>query len=175
MHALYVKCMHYVKCSAHWCLVKNNVFQPPITEECGWFFIFRLFKTILLIEFLILYISLSYKMLPCLFIIVFWLGSDRPSGLLFLSCPLYFFPYLSSYIPSSSVFFKFFYNFCCSHARVFVKTFLHEFTMSYSHTKWYLRFSRNEMFFNGRRVACQKLTIIRITSDYPQIYWTVVQ
>ena len=26
-------------------------------------------------------------------IIVFRLGSDRPSGLLFLSCPLYFFPY----------------------------------------------------------------------------------
>ena len=26
-------------------------------------------------------------------IIVFWIGSDSPSGLLVISCPLYFFPY----------------------------------------------------------------------------------
>ena len=33
-------------------------------------------------------------------IIVFWLGSDRPSGIHFVLCPLWFFPYsrLSSYL-----------------------------------------------------------------------------
>ena len=30
---------------------------------------------------------------------------------------------------------------CCSHARVFGKTLLHEFFISYSHTEWYLPFS----------------------------------
>ena len=29
---------------------------------------------------------------------------------------------------------------CCSHARVFGKTLVHEFPMFYSHTKWYLSF-----------------------------------
>ena len=29
---------------------------------------------------------------------------------------------------------------CCSHARVFGKTFVHEFHISYSHTEWYLFF-----------------------------------
>ena len=38
--------------------------------------------------------SISYKILQYNFIIVvFWLGSNRPSGLL-LSCPLWFFPYM---------------------------------------------------------------------------------
>ena len=53
-------------------------------------------------------------------IIVFWLGNNRPSGLLF-SCPLCFFPYsrLSSYLLCC---FFLLFNSCCSHSRVFGKT-----------------------------------------------------
>ena len=36
---------------------------------------------------------------------------------------------------------------CCSHARVFGKTHVHEFPMSYSHTEWYLLLSRGEIVF----------------------------
>ena len=71
-------------------------------------------------------------------IIIFWLGSDRLSGL--LSCPLYFSPYsrLSSYrLPLSIVLFQS----CCSHARVFGKTLVHEFPIFYSHTEWYFLIS----------------------------------
>ena len=55
----------------------------------------------LLIEFHCTF-SISYKKPTnyVWYIIVFWLGQFRPCGLLFLSCPLYFFPYwrLSSYL-----------------------------------------------------------------------------
>ena len=39
---------------------------------------------------------------------------------------------------------------CCSHARVFGKTLAHEFPISYSHTEWYLHFSRGEIVCLGR-------------------------
>ena len=41
-------------------------------------------------------------------------------------------------------FFCFFvlFDYCCSHARVFGKTLVHEFYISYSYTDWYLRFFR---------------------------------
>ena len=75
--------------------------------------------------------------------IVFWLDSDRPSGLFFL-CSLYFFPYsrLSSCrLRLSCILFQS----CCSHARVLGKILLHEFPISYSHTESYLLFSRNDL------------------------------
>ena len=71
-------------------------------------------------------------------IIVFWLGSDRPSGLTFLFSSAYFFPNsrLSSQLHISSYFlFRSFY----SNARVSGKTLVHEFLLSYSHTEWYHR------------------------------------
>ena len=34
---------------------------------------------------------------------------------------------------------------CCSHARVFGKTLAHKFPLSYSHTEWYLLFSKGEI------------------------------
>ena len=72
-------------------------------------------------------------------VIVFRLGTDRPSGLLFFSCPLYFFPY-SRLILCSNLFFFVLFHTCCSHAPVFGKTLLHEFLISYSHTECYLFF-----------------------------------
>ena len=62
-------------------------------------------------------------------------------------------------------FFILFHSFS-SQARVFGKTLAHEFPISYSHTKWYLLFLRN----NGRRVVGQKLTIIRIKMYFFNIH-----
>ena len=53
----------------------------------------------------------------------------------------------------------YYYYSCCSYSGVFGKTLVHEFPISYSHTEWYLLFSRNDMI---EMVACQKLTIIII-------------
>ena len=65
-------------------------------------------------------------------IIVFCLGCDRPSGLLF-------FVLTSFFVPSSSVSLSYF-RFCCSNARVFGKTLVHQFPISYSHAEWYFCF-----------------------------------
>ena len=106
----------------------------------GWMFIhFLIVESILFfvyIEFHCIF-STSYRItILRLFIIVFWLSSDRPSGLPFLSCPLYFFFILAPlFLHSSSVLFKF------SHARVFGKALVHEFHISYCDTEWYLFFS----------------------------------
>ena len=69
---------------------------------------------------------------------------------------LYFFPH--SRFSSSRLHLVFLlFHYCCSHARVFGKTLVHEipFSDSDSHTEWYNIFPRNDM--NGRRVACHKL------------------
>ena len=72
-------------------------------------------------------------------IILFWLGCDRPSGLL-LFVPALLLSILASLLTIFICFFVLFRS-CCSHARVFEKTLVHEFPMSYSHTEWYLPFS----------------------------------
>ena len=46
---------------------------------------------------------------------------------------------LVSLITFSFCFFVLFHS-CCSHARLFGKTLVHEFLISYSHTEWYLLF-----------------------------------
>ena len=69
-------------------------------------------------------------------IIVFGLGCDRPSGLLFFRAR-----FTSFHTHASLAFFVRYvilFNFCCSHARVFGKTLVHKFPMSYSHTEWYV-------------------------------------
>ena len=65
-------------------------------------------------------------------IIVFWLCDDRPSGLFF---------FVPAFLLSLFVCFVILFNSCCSHARVFAKTLVHEFPISFSRTKWYLIFS----------------------------------
>ena len=73
-----------------------------------------------------------------MFIIVFWFGSDRLAAILFF-VPLYFFPYgsLLTFIVCFLILFHSYY----SRARVFGKTLVREFPISYSHTEWYLLFS----------------------------------
>ena len=70
-------------------------------------------------------------------IIVFCLGSDRPSGHLFLSCPLYFFQYSSV----SYYLLLLFHNLISFLLFPFTsvwETLVHEFLISYSHNEWYL-------------------------------------
>ena len=73
------------------------------------------------------------KYLILFIIIVFWLGIDRPVRLSFLSYPVYFFSssHLSSYLLFPIVLF----HSCCSHARVFGKTLVHEFPISCIHSE----------------------------------------
>ena len=85
--------------------------------------------------------TISYKILKkyvyfyCILIIMF-----RPSGLLFS----FVFRFSSFHTHASllTFFVCFFilFHFFCSHARVFGKTRVHEFLISYSHTEWYLFF-----------------------------------
>ena len=64
-------------------------------------------------------------------IIVVWLRQFRPSWLLFYFVQALLLSILTPlFFPSSSV----------SHARVFRKTLVHEFHISYGHTEWYLFF-----------------------------------
>ena len=109
--------------------------------EGGWFVIFRLFKSILFfvnwISFYFLHFLSNITTL-CLLLLHFDIDVIGRLGF-FCSCPLCFFPCsrLSSYL---FVCLFVIYRFCCSHARVFGKTLVHEFPMSYSHTEWYLPF-----------------------------------
>ena len=109
--------------------------------------------------------SIFYKILPyyvfiiifiiiiiIIIIIVFWFGSDRPSGLIFF-VHAYFFPY--SRLSYLLCFFVLFHSYC-SHAQVFGRTLVHEFPISYSHTEWYLFFSRGEI---GLALAETKTTL----------------
>ena len=91
-------------------------------------------------------------------IVVFWLGCDRPSGLLFFRARFAFFQSHTSLLTSFICFCILFHSWC-SHARVFGKTLVHEFPMSYSHTEWYLPFSRGEIVYRLRlRLSQSNLT-----------------
>ena len=106
------------------------------------FFIFRLFKSIL---FFVNWISLYFFHIlwninkSCLLLLYFHQDS--------LGCRDFFFSFvpalLLSILVSLITFFCYFVlcHSCCSHARVFGKTLLHEFLISYNHTEWYLFFS----------------------------------
>ena len=75
-------------------------------------------------------------------IIVIWLGCDRPTELLFF-VPAFLLSILTPLFLPFRLFILFYS--CCSHARVFGKIHVHEFTISYIHTEWYLLFSRSEI------------------------------
>ena len=106
------------------CLGKHS-YMILITGEGGWFVTFRIFQSILFfwhLNFIVLFPFIIKYYHSLFIIIVFWSGSDRPSGLLL-------------FVPGSlvTIFVCFFvlFRFCCSHARVFGKTLVHEFPMSY--------------------------------------------
>ena len=93
-------------------------------------FIFCLLNFIVLIPYLINYHTAFNNILFCL-------GSDRRSGLLFfwpalLLLHTYF--HLPSSLHTLDVCFLVNFHSCCSHARVFEKTLLHEFLISYRNT-----------------------------------------
>ena len=70
---------------------------------------------------------ISYKILPYhVYYYCIWLGYDRPSGcLLFHACFASFHTHAS--LPTFFVCFFVLFRSCCSHARVFGKTLVHEF------------------------------------------------
>ena len=107
-------------------------------------------------------------------IIVFWLGSHWPSGLLFFLPALTSFHSTPLFLPSLSISFSF--HSCCSHAQVFGKTFVHKFPFSYRHTEWYTFFffaKRHDR--NGGVVTCRKLKIIIILSWFVEVAgWLVL-
>ena len=91
------------------------------------------------LNFIVLF-SFFIKYYHILFIIiVFWLGCDRPSGLLFFRAGFASFHTHVTLLTFFVCFFILFHS-CCSHARVFGKTLVHEFPISYSPTEWYLLF-----------------------------------
>ena len=75
-------------------------------------------------------------------IILFWLCSDRPSGLFFRAYFTSFHTHASLLTFLECLFVLF--QFCCSHARVFWKTIVHRFPISYIHTECYI-FSRGRV------------------------------
>ena len=113
-------------------------------------FVFCELNFIVLFQFLIKYYHVFI-------IIVFWLGSDRPSGLLSYMPALF----LSTLTPPFSYRLCLFILFhsCCSHARVFGKTLVHEFPCP-------IAILNGTFFFfskrHDRNVAYQKQTIITI-------------
>ena len=116
------------------------------------------FSIIMSILFFVHWISLFFfhiKFYQIMFIIVvFRLGCNRPSGLL-LFVPAVLFSILTPlFCPSSYLIVL--YRSCCSHAWVFGKTVVHEFPVSYSHTKWYFLIS----LFGAGEYKCPADTII---------------
>ena len=91
--------------------------------------------------------SISWKILQFFFIIfVFWLGCDRLSGLLLFVPALLLSILTPLLLPTSSVSLSYFV--LAVPMRVFGKTLVYEFPMSYSHNEWYLPFSRGEIVCN---------------------------
>ena len=80
-------------------------------------------------------------------IVVFWLGCDMPSGLIFF-VPALLLSMLTPLFLHSSLF-----RSCCPHA--LGETLLQEFRMSYSHSDFYLPFSRGEIVCLCRSVVYQ--------------------
>ena len=100
-------------------------------------------------------------------IIVFWLGSDRPSGLRLFVPALLLSILTLLFLPYSSV--SLFHS-CCSHARVFGKTLVHEFHISYSNTEWYLLFRTVQLYECTFCIWSEKLeTLVNLNSKLNSI------
>ena len=70
---------------------------------------------------------------------IFLFGCDRLSGLLSFEPALFFFHTHASLL-TVFVCLSVLFHSCCSRARVFGKTLVHKFPISYSHTEWYFHF-----------------------------------
>ena len=118
------------------------MFINIVTGEGGWFVIFRIFKSILFfVNWIVLFPFLIKYYYILFIIIVFGLGCDRPSALL-LFVPAVLFSILTPlFCVSSSVSLSYFVLAFPMRR----KTLVHVFPMSYSHTEWYLPFSRGEI------------------------------
>ena len=117
-------------------------------------FVFCQLNFIVLFPFFIKYYHILF------IVIVFWLGCDRPSGLLFFRARFAFFHTQASLLTSFVCFFILF-HYCCSHAQVFGKTLVHELPISYSHTEWYLHFFRSVKAMNNwKRSAIKQILLL---------------
>ena len=121
--------------------------------ESGWFVIFRLFKSVLFfVNWISCTFSISYKMLRyyvyyyCILIRI-WYAVETS---------FFFRALLASFcihVSLLTICFFILFHFCCSHAQVFAKTFVHEF-ISYSHAEWYLLFF--DSFFSNILFCIQR-------------------
>ena len=111
--------------------------QPKLTKFC-----FLLIEFHCTFPFLIKYYRILF------IIIVFWLGCDRPSGLLLFVPALLLSAVTPLFLPSS--FFSLSYFVLAVPMRECLGKLLHEFPMSYSHTEWYLPFSRGEIVYRPK-------------------------
>ena len=84
-------------------------------------------------------------------IIIFWFGSDMPSWLLFFHARFTSFHTHASLLTVFVCFFILF-NSYCSRARVFGKTLVHEFPISYSNTEYYF-------FLSDSSTTCAQETL----------------
>ena len=97
-------------------------------------------------------------------IIVFWLGCDRPSGLLLFVPALLFFVLTPLFQPPSSVSLSYFI--LAVPMPVFGKTLVHEIPISYSHTEWYLLFFRSVKAMNNwKRSAIKQILLLLLQWD----------
>ena len=100
--------------------------------------------------------SISYKIVFWLGII-FWLGSDRPSGLLFFVPALLLSMHTHVSLLTFFVCFFILFHSWCVHERAFGKTLGHEFRISYSHTDWYLFFRSAKLMNNWKQRAIKQI------------------
>ena len=89
-------------------------------------------------------------------IIIFSFRCDRPSGLICF-VPMHFISFHTHASPLT-IFVCFFIVFhsWCFHSRVFGKTLVHEFQISYTHTEWFLLFSRGEIVLAWPKLRLSK-------------------
>ena len=117
-------------------------------------FVFCQLNFIVFFSFLI-----KYYLILFIIIIVFWLGCDRPSGLLLFVPALLLSILTPLFLPSSSVSLSYFVLASCSHARVFGKTPVHEFPCPIAY--WMV-----PSFFARRNSLSAKVSSIKIKSNW---------
>ena len=113
----------------------------------------------LLIEYSFYFLNILSNTTILYLLLLFWLRCDRPSGLHFFRVRFASFRAHSSLLAFFLCFFIFFHS-CCSRARVFGKTLVHEFPISYSHTEWYLFFFRQRNYSCTMCIRIEKLEIV---------------